>query len=104
MSRALSLGQECFITPSSYVAHIPARRPAAKPYHMAPAFHERVWVYKKSTRQSKPWIPSGRCEVLVPASALRPAAVDVYSARWPQPLLRALIYWELAGAAQGVYE
>ena len=65
---------------------------------MAPTFHVKVHKEKHThthttQQQPKPWIPSGRCEMLVPANALRPAAVDVYSASEVAAALhRALIY------------
>lgn len=109
----MSLREECFITPLSYTAHIPARHPAAKPYHMAPAFHVKVLVHNTHTHiQSpgsfKPWVLFGRCEMLVPVGAPRPRCCGCLQVEVATVLQRVLICCELAGAfwgeRRGVYK
>lgn len=108
----MSLREECFITPLSYTAHIPARHPAAKPYHMAPAFHVKVLVHNTHTHTFS------HQAVLSPGSRLADArcwcqwelrglaAVDVYRLRWPpccRGSLFAVSWLGLFGGRGGVF-
>lgn len=103
----MSLREECFITPLSYTAHIPARHPAAKPYHMAPAFHVKVLVHNTHTFSHQAVLSPGsrladaRCWCQWELRGL--AAVDVYRLRWP-PCCRGSLFAVSWLERRGVYK